>query len=111
MGYYTDFSIQLIGEDIDEAKVEEVRIELEKVSEYTFYRDVFKEIKSEDTFKWYEHEEHLKILAITYPDICFIVKGIGEEQPDMWIKYFKGNNFKYAKGAITYPEPPPWTKK
>lgn len=108
MGYYTDFSIQLVGEHIGEVKADEVMAELEKISEYGFYREGVQEIKSSDSCKWYEHEEHLKALAITYPDIGFEVKGIGEEQPDMWAKYFRGDNFHGDQAVMSFPKPPDW---
>lgn len=53
--------------------------------------------------KWYEHVEHMQLLANLFPDHVFVLEGVGEEQFDVWIKVFQKDTpveAKYVKVSI-----------
>lgn len=52
--------------------------------------------------KWYHHTEHLKVLSSKYPCIIFTVMGIGENNDDMWVKYFLNGKVQEVEAKITF---------
>lgn len=60
------------------------------------------------TIKWFHHEYDLKEFSTKYPDVLFILTGVGEENyfegnklvADIWIKYFC--NGKYYKDKLDF---------
>ncbi len=57
-----------------------------------------------DDCKWYTHEDDMLTFSERFPDVVFRLEGIGEEQPDMWHKYFQAGKMQKAQAIITYPE-------
>ncbi len=57
-----------------------------------------------DTTRWYTHESDVKLFSLKHPDALFILYGNGEEEGDMWKKYFKNGKMQVVKAIITYPE-------
>lgn len=93
MGYYTEYTLDIIDKNY-KYNEEEILHELEIISEYS---DQFLE-----PIKWYEHEENMLKLSRRYPDIVFKLKGIGEEFPDIWIKYFKNGKMQKCIAKIMF---------
>lgn len=52
--------------------------------------------------KWYDHEEDMLMLSEAYPELVFVLYGEGEEQGDMWYKYFKNNKMQSCYPQITF---------
>ena len=57
---------------------------------------------SEDYSKWYDHDIDMKAFSLKYPDTVFILSGSGEEDEDIWVKYFKNGKMQeeYAEIVI-----------
>lgn len=47
--------------------------------------------------KWYEHVEHMQLLADQFPEHVLVLEGEGEEQFDVWIKVFQKDTPVEAK--------------
>lgn len=58
----------------------------------------------EDANKWYEHQADLRQFSLKYPKALFVLKGNGEENDDMWIKYFKDGKCQTVKAKIVFDE-------
>ena len=52
--------------------------------------------------KWYAHEEEMRQLSSRFPDILFTLSGKGEENEDIWVKYFKAGRMQVAHATITF---------
>ena len=57
-----------------------------------------------NTLKWYEHEEDMQKFSKKYPEALFVLYGEGEEAGDIWTKYFKDGKKHIAKAKIEIDE-------
>lgn len=55
-----------------------------------------------DEVKWYDHENDMKQFSLDHPDILFTLRGYGEENEDIWIKFFKNGKMQEAKARIEF---------
>lgn len=55
---------------------------------------------SEEAGKWYEHEDEMKNFSREYPGILFTLHGEGEENEDVWNKYFLNGKVQVAKAKF-----------
>ena len=110
MGYYTKFDLEISGAgerwvegvDVNGNKVtvnigfdhDEIQAEIEEMSGYKYL--------FEDTVKWYDHEVHMRAISKKYPDLLFILDGIGEEAGDLWRKYFKNGLCQSERAHIEF---------
>jgi hypothetical protein len=58
--------------------------------------------ESLDGVKWYDHEIDMKELSKRFPEVIFKLHGKGEENDDMWNKYFKNGKMQSCYAFITY---------
>jgi len=75
--------------------------------ELSYNRSIVKESKEDisgyyclEYVKWYEHEEDMKEFSKKYPMELFTLEGVGEEEGDMWIKWFKNGVMQESKAKI-----------
>jgi len=54
--------------------------------------------------KWYEHEEDMRSFSTLYPDYTFELTGLGEDQEDIWRKFFKNGKMQGGHAEIVYPK-------
>ena len=102
MGYYTSFSLYILeGERPSEDYIEELR-EICQCAEYAI--DESGCFYSES--KWYTHEDDLKKFSSgdNCKDVLFQLEGEGEDNEDLWIKYFKNGKMQICRGEVFYPE-------
>lgn len=52
--------------------------------------------------KWYSHDEDLKAFSLKHPDIVFEIKGYGEDNGDIWVKYFKNGKCQECPAIISF---------
>lgn len=58
----------------------------------------------DDDMKWYEHEEHMKLLSKAFPQFIFQLNGEGEEAGDIWVKWFHKGKMQGGKAKVVLPE-------
>ena len=56
----------------------------------------------EDNVEWYNHEKDLKEFSKKHSKVLFTLSGEGEENKDMWKKYFLNGKMQVAKAKITF---------
>lgn len=94
MGYYTRHELEIKkGEDYSIDYEEEIG----ECSEYGSC--VFSE-----EIKWYNHEEYMREYSKKHPQVVFALKGIGEEEGDIWIEYYKNGLMQRENAKITFGE-------
>ena len=97
MGYYTNFSLRMIGNDDDINEVVASASKLEQGENYEPFVDGIKELVTEEELyaKWYHFEEDFIPFAQKFPNVLFIVYGSGEEEMDIWELRIKGDFTEY----------------
>lgn len=98
MGYYTSYSITVIPETQEEA----VLIELANHSDYIFDDGML-------YGRWYHWEEDCREVSSKYPESVITVDGVGEENGDQWVAYFKDG--KVVKHSMPTWTPPPYNEE
>lgn len=53
--------------------------------------------------KWYEHEKEMRELSKEFPDVVFKLHGEGEDNGDIWIKYFTNGKMQYCPAEMLFP--------
>ena len=99
MGYYTRYTF-----DILDAKKIDATI-------YGFLEEELTELtlKMGQPFedKWYWHEKDIAELSLKFKNIVFSLTGYGENDGDIWKKYFLNGKVQYAPAKITIPNVKP----
>jgi hypothetical protein len=109
MGYYTNYNLNAYDKDGNED---------DKTLRSILSIDRKKNPKGSELFyviyeggissKWYSHEDDLKEISSKFPSTLFILKGEGETNSDMWIKYFRNGKMQVRRAKITYDEIDDW---
>ena len=58
-----------------------------------------------DEMKWYNHEDDMIALSKEYPDIIFVLEGVGEEFPDAWRMWVCNGELEKVHAEVIYPMP------
>ena len=116
MGYYTYYSMEVLDIDnkgYDSYKIAKYMLDKQKESDrfYAFKYDLENFVKKEniksraddrllldsgDEYKWYDNEEDMRLLSKEFPDILFKLYGKGEDNEDIWNKYFMNGKMQYC---------------
>jgi hypothetical protein len=101
MGYSTNFYLEVKDGELGISEI------LQSLNEDEF-DDLFWAIDEDgdtrDEAKWYNHEKDMVRLSLKFPDVVFELRGEGEENDDMWYKYFKNGKMQSCYAKITYDE-------
>lgn len=102
MGYYTSF--WLTTDVIGEAAAQEIHAATQEHKEMQ-YLDVEApgvEYTPGDEMKWYSHEQDMLAFSKRFPTVLFTLVGEGEENEDMWRKYFRDGKAQFAKARVEF---------
>ena len=127
MGYNTEYSLVIdnsqVKDEIEKKKQSEIEeIQQSNISDelkMRLIKDVKKTYNTDivyvddvidllnfDPFgnkcKWYDHTEDMRKISEKYQNVIFSLYGNGEEDGDMWVKYFMNGKVQYEKAVITY---------
>ena len=93
MGYYTKYDLTVKGEngyDVYEHLLED--------------NDEFRYSVDNGSSKWYNHELDIKDFSKKYPTNLFVLEGYGEEDGDIWRKYFMNGKIQIVRAKIVFDE-------
>lgn len=95
MGYYTDFIINVEGEEMSDDIVNAIT----SISQFEFeWHD--DEISTYS--KWYDCDDDMRELSELFPDKLFRVDGQGEDPDDIWRLYWKNGKVQESKRTVSY---------
>ena len=109
MGYYTYFEMEMENLD-DNSNVTEEEVIKTLIKESAWFdewdRGKYFEELFYDGLKWYDWEDDMKKVSLSFPNVVFSLMGRGEEYDDLWkCVFYKGKSF-YSPAKIIYDEPP-----
>ena len=127
MGYNTEYSLVIdnsqVKDEIEKKKQSEIeeiqqsnisdelKMRLIKDVEKTYNTDIVYvndviDLLNFDPFggqcKWYDHTEDMCKISEKYQNVIFSLYGNGDEDGDMWVKYFMNGKVQYEQAVITY---------
>jgi len=109
MGYETRYSLKTVRSVLDE-KDPLVTVLGEKPRKLPDFEKMIVDLDEynpfEDRCKWYDHEERMKDLSAKFPHVLFVLEGFGEEDGDVWRKYFRAGKMFRADAVLSFPPPP-----
>jgi hypothetical protein len=110
MGYTTKYSLNvdlIIGGQkaqlVNNAPLQEVINKLRATNEAAKY-SLCEDGGTLESTKWYEHESDLREYSKKNPHVLFTLHGEGEENEDIWNKYFLDGKLQVAKAEMRIAE-------
>lgn len=113
MGYYTNYTLEIhatkdnglniinkMSEELENDKFYPFEFELEDILE-SDNKNLLKLEGSEA--KWYDHEEEMRELSRSFPTTLFELHREGEENGDVWDKYFLNGKMQECYAEMTIP--------
>ena len=96
MGYYTSYSLEIIGDEVLAKKFEK---DLLKESDDDF--EVRELITTGGAWaKLYDLSDWIKHIAPKYPELLIVLSGDGEDSDDKWEERFRGSDFEHQDAEI-----------
>lgn len=84
MGYNTSYSLTVMGGELAPEALAKLIAEDED-AQYALYPNG----KTQESWKWYKHEDSLLHFSNAFPDIIFALHGEGDEAADVWDEYYR----------------------
>lgn len=100
MGYLTQYDLEVVGksEQANKNKIIQELLEFSDEAKYAFDEQG----DCIDQVKWYEHKEELRKFSKLHPKVVFKLYGVGEENQEMWHKYFSNGLMQYCPVIIKF---------
>jgi len=96
MGYYTQYSIEVIEGD-PRGIIEELIADYEDAA-----HALDEDGGCREECKWYDSDANMREFSKKHPEHLFRLEGIGEESGDIWHQYWKNGKSQYVKAEIVY---------
>lgn len=99
MGYYTRFKLTLPQVNVI-VLPEVVDIISRRISEISrYYIEIDQDTQE---IKWYDHDDDMKQLSKQYPNVLFLLSGVGEESLDLWQTYYQNGKKQVCEAKIKF---------
>ena len=95
MGYYTRHELEIVKGD--NSLIDAFR----DVSEDAQYA-IDSNGGSEESCKWYDHQDELKKFSLLHPDALFKLSGEGEDSGDIWREYYRNGKMQLCRAQIVF---------
>ncbi len=108
MGYYTTFSLEIVDgpttiqDSCPECNSPDTFNALIIDTIRSHHDGIDYSLSQED--KWYGHEEEMQEISTKYPETTFKLRGEGEENADVWVKFFKNGKVVTRRVDFTIDE-------
>ena len=97
MGDYTRFELTVV--EGDDELIKEFRKECDDAAS-----SIDEDGYTEDSSKWYDHEDDIRNFSKKHPDSLFLLHGEVEGSTDLWDLYVKNGKAQKCVGEIVYPD-------
>lgn len=90
MGYYTKYDLTILNDDdyIMDSIIE--------------FGDLDLSYHLSDRCKWYDHDTDIINLSLKHKDKVFRLEGRGEDDDDIWVKFYKNGEFRMYQSQIVH---------
>lgn len=127
MSYYTEYTLVIDNSQVKDGVEKKKQSEIEEIQQSNIsdelkmrlIKDVEKTYRTsivtqsdvidfltydpfEDQCKWYDHTKDMRKISEIYQNVIFSLYGNGEEDGDMWVKYFMNGKVQTEEAVITY---------
>lgn len=100
MGYYTFHKFE-IKSGVSAEQLDKIHKQMDKEPEFAY--TFGKEYADCGDATWYDHEDHMRILSVVFPDVHFTLYGWGEENEDIWQEHYLGGKMQRCNAEIVMP--------
>jgi hypothetical protein len=108
MGYYTTYKLSIYrGDTVGEFTCQHCNSKVNMSIIDILKNDLPNIPFDENQTKWYDHEDDMKHISKRYPNTVFRLDGRGEEQGDVWIKFFSKGKMVVRKAIVQLDESAP----
>jgi len=114
MSYYTRYSLRIQPFNVPNTPKDSPYVEFtpsvphprdiyEQLAEELIpYEDAYYGLTNNERACWYEHEKDIATFSLKYPNHLFILTGQGEEDDDLWTKYFFNGRVQKEMAQILF---------
>ena len=102
MGYLTTFILTIKEDPNDEYSEIELYLNSDDNEDKYFYHLLDRDYN--DAVTWYNHETDMKEISKLFPDVVFQLDGEGDQNLDVWTKYFKNGKMQDCPAIISFDE-------
>lgn len=110
MGYYTFFQLSISACTVNEDRVtissyiqEDVRENLlQEIEKMNIFETIDVDSTCEVFDKWYNHESDMTLLSLRFPGLLFLLHGEGDNNDDIWNKYYLNGKEQVCPAKISY---------
>ena len=110
MGYYTRYSITAYnykdGQKEKIVEIDDTRHSFDE-DEQVFVdeiQSIVGYLPTDDSCKWYSHEQDMLTLSLKHSTALFKVHGEGEDPDDIWDKWFLNGKMQICNAEIVIPD-------
>lgn len=101
MGYLTNYKLKTVK---SETAIQDILMTIPDEEFDDIFYGLERDGRTYDSVKWYQHEKDMKELSEKFPDVVFELSGEGEENGDIWKKYFKNGKMQACHAKIVFDE-------
>lgn len=104
MGYYTRYSLSIVGQEDEDISAHKEAIT--KISEYDEAPYLLLQTEEDwdnlfdDKIKWYDSDGDMQEYSKRHPELVFKLSGEGEESGDVWVRYFHNGKMQKSQAKI-----------
>lgn len=115
MGYYTDFNLTITdrqGEYVTKYNDKYAAVYnrlADRFAEAIGISDALDRLTTEQypNWKWYDYEKDMRSIAKDFPDFIFTLEGTGEDQGDIWVEQYYGEEWARSQAEFIPPNSNP----
>lgn len=102
MAYNTEYSLSVLDLGEGDVELEDIEQLLEEAGSPRAHGLLYAAYTEGLTTSWYDHELDMRELSRRTPGVVYALYGRGDEDDDLWIKYFKDGKMQECRATIVF---------